>query len=167
MLWEISADPLVVDGIECRNVWLKDDPKVLSDALALGKRMTPRTKPFEPDIWARNLCVAAYKDDRLVAEAIVDVRFSERVRATMGYVRAFVAPECRERGLVIPLTLLSHEIIRKHALGNPGMRIGGTMAVITARGYLDEPVGKAFMVLIGYAPNGDPVMVRWFDHFKL
>ena len=41
------------------------------------------------------------------------------------------------------------------------------MAVVTVKGVLDEPVTKAFMVLIGYTPQDEPLIVRWFDHYKL
>jgi len=167
MLWETSAETEIVDGVEHRNVWMKDDPDVRRDALALGRRMTPPSRQFMPDVWAKNLCTIAYQDGNLVALAVIDLRYSKRVRANMGYLRIFIAPECRQRGIAIPLTLRAHEIIRRYSLANPEKRIGGTMALVTVKGMMDEPVGKAFMVLIGYSPKSEPVLVRWFDHYKL
>jgi hypothetical protein len=165
MLWDSPTEPLVVDRVEYRNVWMKDDPEVLRDALA--KRMTPVSQSFQPGAWSRNLCVAGYRYGTLVALAVIEVRFSRRVRANMGYLSIFIAPETRERGIAIPLSMRTHEIMRQYSLANPEKRIGGVMAVVTVKGILGEPVTKAFQVLAGYTPKNEPVIVRWFEHYKL
>jgi hypothetical protein len=165
MLWTTTADTEVINGIEYRNVWRKNDPDVARDANALGARVTPPGRKAVD--WGKELAVAAYDGADLVALAPAEIRFSPRVRANVAMVRVFVERSHRERGIVIPLTIKTHEIMRKHAQDNPGARLGGTMGIVTAKGIVDEPVTKAFMQLIGYTPRGEPLMIRWFEGFKL
>jgi hypothetical protein len=165
MLWTTTAETQVINGIEYRNVWGKNDPDVIRDASALGTRVTPPGRAVAP--WAEGLCVVAYDGPTLVAIAPGEIRFVPRVKAKMALLRVYVEPSHRERGLVVPLTLKSHEVIREYARQHPEERIGGTMGLVTAKGVVDEPVTKAFMQLIGYSPRGEPLLVRWFEGFKI
>jgi hypothetical protein len=165
MLWTTTAESQIIDGIEYRNVWGSNDPDAIRDANALGARVTPAGRPARG--WSEGLCVAAYDGRMLVAVAPAEIRYSPRVRANMAMLRVYVNRSHHERGIVIPLTLKSHEVMRKHAAENPEQRIGGTMGVVTARGVVDEPITKAFMHLIGYSPRSEPLLVRWFEGFKL
>lgn len=166
MLWPMSPETEVIDGIEYRNVWLETDPVVARDALALGTRVTPPTRKLPADYWSRNLCVVAYKDKDLLALANSEVRFAQRVRANMAFLRVYVAAEHRKHGIAVPMALKFHEIMRKYSLENPDRRIGGTMAVVQAPGTV-APVTQGFYTLIGYTPANHPIIVRWFEHFKL
>jgi hypothetical protein len=166
-LWATTAETQTIDGVEYRDVWKKDVPQVRRDAVAFGAGVAPNTKEFPPDFWSQNLCVAAYEGGHIIALAPGEIRYFEQVKANMAYLRVFVARDHRQRGIVIPLTIKFHEIMRRYALGHPGLRIGGTIAAVTVKGIMDEPVGKAFMTVIGYTRHGDPLIVRWFDHFKL
>ena len=42
-----------IEGIIYRDVWLKDDPKVHDDALALGRRMPAPGGALPEDFWAQ------------------------------------------------------------------------------------------------------------------
>jgi len=167
MLETVSAQTEVVDGVEYRDVWQKNDKTVRRDAMALGARTGSGTGNFTPEAWAKGLCVVAYDRSELVAIAAGEIRFAQRMRANMAFLRVFVSPEHRKRGLVVPLTYKFHDVMRRYALTQPEIRIGGTMAIVTVKGHMDEPVTKADMVLIGYSPKGEPLIARWFDHFTL
>ena len=156
-----------IEGILYRDVWLNDDAKVRNDALALGRRMPAPSAAVPADFWARGLCVAAYEGGELVSLSAAEIRFSQRLRTNMAFFRVFVAPEHRQRGIVTPLTLETHSVMSRYALAHPEQHIGGTMAIVTAKGIMDEPVTKGRHVLIGYTPRGEPLIVRWFDHYKL
>jgi hypothetical protein len=164
MPWPVSADTEIIDRIEYRNVWQKDDPAVARDAIAFSARMT---EMLPPEFWTKRLCVVAYEREDMIGLAQCGIRRSERVLANMGFLRVFVDPEYRQRQVGVSLTLKLHEIIRRHSLENPGERIAGTLAVIPVKDVLDQPVTKTFMTLAGYAPKGEPIVVRWFDHHKL
>jgi len=156
-----------IEGVACRDCWQKDDPKIREDVLALGRRMPKPSAATPEDFWTHGLCVAAYEGEELVSLSASEIKFSQRLRANMAFIRVFVAPDHRQRGIVVPLTLKTHEVLQRFALAHPEKQIGGTMAIVTARGVMDEPVTKAFMVLIGYTPQGEPLIVRWFDHYRL
>jgi hypothetical protein len=166
-LWTTSPDTEIIDGIEYRNVWQKNDEQAKRDAEALGASVTRPDQNLPQGFWSSNLAVAAYDGPTLIAIAPGEVRFSDRLRVNMAYLRVFVAPEHRERGVVIPLTMKFHEVMRRHAQDNPRLRIGGTMAMITVKGMLDEPIGHSGMILVGYTPRNEPLIVRWFEGFKL
>jgi hypothetical protein len=159
--------PDTIDGIEYRDVWKKDDETVRRDAMALGGRMGEGSASFTPEKWAAGVCVAAYDGAELIAIAAGEVRFAPRVRANMAFLRAFVVREYRHRGVVVPLTAKFHETMRRYSLEHPAERIGGTMAIVVVEGQLKRPVTNTGMVLSGYSPRGEPLILRWFDHFKL
>lgn len=167
MLWSTSPETETIYGVEYRNVWLKDDPDAARDTKALGTRVTPPGQKLPPDFWAKNLCVVAYEGKELVALAPAEIRYAQRVRANMAFLRVFVSPPHRKKGVVIPLTFKFHEIMRKYSLDNPDKRIGGIMAIVTAPGIMDEPVTKAFLHLIGYNTRNQPLILRWFEHYRL
>ncbi|MBV9330816.1 MAG: hypothetical protein JOZ55_04615 [Alphaproteobacteria bacterium] len=166
MFWPPTPETETINGVEYRNVWLKEDAEAAAGARALGARVTPSGASLPPDFWAKNLCVVAFEADDVVALAPAEIRFSERVRANMAFLRVYVSPAHRQRGLVIPLAVKFHEIMRRYALDHPDKRIGGSMAIITAPGMLDEPVTKGFHVLMGFNRHNQPLIIRWFEHFR-
>jgi hypothetical protein len=159
-----SADTEIIDAIEYRNVWLRNDPVAVRDAIALE---TATRENISSGAWPKNLGVVAYHGAEIIGLALSDIRHSERVRANMAYLRVLVAPKHRARELETPLMLKLHEIMRLHSLAHPEAKIGGTMAIVETVGPLEEPVTKAFMLLAGYTPNDQPLVLRWFDHTKL
>jgi len=163
-----TTNPDFVDGVEYRDVWQKDDETVRRDAMALGARMGEGGPAnMTPEKWAERVCVVAYDSSELVAIAAGEIRFAPRVRANMAFLRAFVVREYRQRGIVVPLTAKFHETMRRYSLKHPAERIGGTMAIIVIEGQLKKPVTNTGMILSGYSPRGEPLILRWFDHHKL
>ncbi|MBV9330817.1 MAG: hypothetical protein JOZ55_04620 [Alphaproteobacteria bacterium] len=166
MLWTSGPETQTIYGIEYRNVWLKDDPEAARGAKALGALVTPPGRKLPPDYWASNLCVVAFEKEEVIALAPGEIRYAGAVRANMAFLRVYVAPTHRQRGVVIPLTIKFYEVMRKYSLDNPDKRIGGIMAVVTVPGIMDEPIGKAFLIVMGYNERGQPLIIRWFDHFR-
>lgn len=167
MLWETSAETQTIDGIEYRNVWKRVDAAVIRDADALGARVTPPGKEVRTNFWSKDLCVVAYDGEDAVALAPGEIRYADRLKANMAFLRVFVAPSHRQRGIVVPLCMKAHEVMRRYSLDTPHRRIGGTMGFVTVKGVMDEPVTKAFMHFIGYTPQDAPLLVRWFEHYTL
>src|SRR5262249_31941413 len=120
----MSAETEIIDGVDYRNVWQKDDPAVARDAREFGARVPQPSRPLAPDFWSKGLCVVAYANGELVGLAPGEIRYSERVKANMAFLRVFVAPEHRQRGIVIPMAMKFHEIMREYSLENPEKRIG-------------------------------------------
>ena len=163
MLWPTSASTERIDGVEYRNVWRRDELTVQTDAIALGERLVER---FPSTFWRRHLCAVAYENGRLLAITHAEFNYAQRLKANMAYLRFFSLPEERAR-TEAPLILKSHEIMRQHALDHPEEKVGGTVQVIMAKGTLQSPIAPGFMVLVGYTPRDQPVLLRWFEHFRL
>ena len=158
----------MADHVKLRDVWKKGDLAVREDAIALGKSLPNHPADIPLEAWGKDLCVVAYVDEKLVATAAVEVRFARLVRENMAFFRVFIAPNFRRSGIRRPLTTKTFGVVRDYALQNPGLRIGGMMAVVTNRELMDRPVTQTNqMVLIGYTPRNDKICVRWFDHIRL
>jgi hypothetical protein len=149
-----------------KNVWQQNNADAERDAVAvwkaaglqIGRNAEERLK---------QLCIVGYEGDELVAISTAYVGYMGAVRENMAFFRVFVARGHRQKGLVIPLTYATHDAMSAHALAHPEMRIGGTAGIVEVHGTMDKPVTNAEMVLIGYNANDDPLVVRWFSHFKL
>jgi hypothetical protein len=161
MLTAIETE--TIDGIEYRDAWLRQDRLVARDAIAFGAAMPgERTSEF----WASNLCAMAYAGPGVAGLSQCEFRFSERVRANMAYLQVFASPQYASHRIDRNLILKSHEIARRHALRHPEAKVGGTMLVIEDASFV-RPVTDSFMLLAGYTPGSKPVVLRWFDHYKL
>ncbi|MBI3675092.1 MAG: hypothetical protein HY243_00550 [Proteobacteria bacterium] len=150
-----------------KNVWMQNDLKVQQDAIAAWSAAGAVSGAFDPQKRVKELCVVGYEGDELVAISTAHLRYLPAVRETMALFRVFVAAGHRQKGLVIPLTYATHDAMSAYAVAHPKLRIGGTAGIVSVHGTMDKPVTNADMVLVGYTPNNDPLLVRWFDHFKL
>ncbi|MBV9330815.1 MAG: hypothetical protein JOZ55_04610 [Alphaproteobacteria bacterium] len=166
MPWPMSPETEVLDGIEYRNLWQDVDEAAGREANALGARLTPPTRRLPADYWEKNLCVAAYKGWELIGIATGEIRFAQRVRANMAFLRLFVKPEHAKSVVGKELALKFHEIMRKFSRENPDRRLGGTMRIASAPGAV-SPMLPGFYALIGYTEDNRPMAIRWFEHFKL
>jgi hypothetical protein len=155
-----------VAELRFKDVWQQNDAAAERDAIGLWRA----ARAFSEDRAgerAKELCVVAYDGDQPVAVSTATIGRLGVVRQTMAFLRAFVAPDHRSEKIVVPLTFAAHESMLKYALANPQLRIGGTAGVVTSNPGIYKPIGSALMILIGYTPNDEPIIVRWFDHFRL
>jgi hypothetical protein len=150
-----------------RDVWLKNDAKARRDAIAAWQAAGDMLGDLSHEARAQMLCIVGYDGARLCATLTCEVRYMPHVRENMAFIQIFVVPDYRQRGVVIPLTVASHAAMNRYALEHPQLRIGGTAGRVVVRGTLDKPVGGAMMILVGYNLRNEPLMIRWFDHFKI
>jgi hypothetical protein len=155
------------DKLIFKDVWKKDNAAAESDALAVWTAEGALPKSADPQRRVKELCVLGYEDGKVVAISTCQISYFEYVRETMAIFRVFIPREFRQRGLVISLTYALHDAMERYALAKPGLRIGGTAAIVVVRGTMDKPVASAGMVLVGYTIDNHPVLVKWFEHFKL
>jgi hypothetical protein len=73
----------------------------------------------------------------------------------------------RTQKILVPLTYALHQAMERHAQAHPELKIGGTAAVVAAPNTIYKPVGSAEMILIGYTKRNEPVLLRWFDSYRL
>jgi hypothetical protein len=155
------------ENLHFKDVWLKNDAAAQADAINLWRDSNAFLPSANPNERAKELCVVAYDESKPIAVATAAIRPLSMVREKMAFLRAFVSPDYRSQKVVVPLTYAAHEALSNYARQNPQLRIGGTAAVVTSKPGIYKPVGSAEMVLIGYTRNEEPVIVRWFDHFRL
>ena len=157
----------MTDNFRFKDVWLRDDAEAMSDAISLWRDSDALPSGANPMDRAKQLCVVAYDGTKPIAVATATIGALSPVREQMAFLRAFVAPDYRSRKVVVPLTYAAHESLSNYARANPKLRIGGTVAIVTSKPGIYKPVGSAEMILIGYTRNDEPIIVRWFDHFRL
>ncbi len=157
----------MLDRLVFKDVWLKRDAGAEADAIAAWDAAGDRLGHLTSAQRAELLCIAGYDGAKLCATATTQVRYMPLVRENMAFLQIFVTPEYRTKGVVIPLTVAFHAAMTRYALENPRLRIGGAAARVTTHGTLDKPVGGAGMILFAYSERNEPIMVRWFDHYKI
>ena len=153
-------------NIEFRDVWRKNDPQAEADAVALWQRMGILPRGVDPHARAKELCVVAYENNALVAISTVAIDLLQVVRTKMAFFRALVDDQHRAQKVLLPLTYAVHQAMERYALANPELKIGGTAAVVVASNTIYKPVGSSEMMLIGYTARNEPVLLRWFDHYR-
>jgi hypothetical protein len=157
----------VLDRLVFKDVWKRGDARVEADAIAEWDAAGDRLGQLSSQERSKLLGVVAYDGTRLCATATGQVRYMPLVRENMAFMQIFVPPDYRTKGIVIPLTVAFFAAMNRYALANPHLRIGGTAGRVTTHGTLDKPVGGAGWILFAYTEKNDPIMVRWFDHFKI
>jgi hypothetical protein len=153
-------------NIEFRDVWRKDDKQAEADAIALWQRMRNLPQGVDPYARAKELCVVAYERGKLVAITTVTLDMLQVVRTKMAFFRALVDDERRAQKVLVPLTYALHQAMERYAQAHPELKIGGTAAVVAAPNTIYKPIGSAEMMLIGYTTRNEPVLLRWFDHYR-
>lgn len=153
--------------IEFRDVWRKNDAQAEADAVALWQRLGNLPQGVDPYQRAKELCVVAYEGSKLVAITTVTLDMLQVVRTRMAFFRALVDDERRAQKVLVPLTYALHQTMERYAQAHPEQKIGGTAAVVAAPNTIYKPVGSAEMVLIGYTTRNEPLLLRWFDSYRL
>ena len=153
-------------NIEFRDVWRKDDKQAEADVIALWQRSGVLPKGVDPRQRAKEICVLAYENGALVAVTTVTLDMLQVVRTKMAFFRALVDSEYRSQKVLVPLTYAMHQAMERYAIAHPDLKIGGTAAVVSAPNTIYKPVGSAEMILVGYTTRNEPVLLRWFDHYR-
>lgn len=150
-----------------RDVWQKNDIKSEMDVATFWEKHGALPANVHPKTRVKQVCVIAYKGSEVVAVSTIKIDMLQTVRQKMGFYRAFVAPELRSQKILLPLTYAVHHAMERYALAHPELRLGGLAALVTAEQGIYKPVGSSEMMLIGYTRDSIPIMIRWFDHFRL
>jgi hypothetical protein len=151
-----------------KDVWLKNDADAERDAMALWRSaggMPPDTTIEEH---VKELATVAYDGDNLTATITCRIAYLPKVRQNMAMIRLFIAPDYRRGGVSFTIVNKTIEVMSAYSRDNPQKRIGGIGAIVTARGVLKKPVTPLQgLTLIGYTDNNLPIIIQWFDHFRI
>jgi hypothetical protein len=155
------------DNLIFRDVWRKNDASVERDVIAAWKKEAALPPDVDPKERVKELCVVTCDKDQLAAISTCEIRLVPHVRQQMAVTRSFILPEYRQIGLVRRLTYSLHETMERYALANPNLRIGGTAGIAALNLTRDWPPLFADMSLIAFTKENEPIMLRWFDHFRI
>jgi hypothetical protein len=151
-----------------KNVWLKNDADAERDAIVLWRANGGLPKDKTPQEYARELAIVAYDGGTLIATTTCRLGYIKKVRQNMAMFRLFIAPNHRRENISGPMTVNLFEAMGTYARENPQLRIGGMGAVVSARGHLKKPITPTGnLMLMGYSDSNHPMILKWFDHFRI
>ena len=158
------------DPVTLVPAWRRNDAKINKDATDFWLKMRALPRNVTPEQRLRELCVAAYVGDELVAVATMELRQAPWLRCRLGFFRCLVSPAYVQRRLAIRLTKYSRDLLEIWSQENPNEKVLG-MATILENPNFDilgkRPVwrsGGADLSLVGYTPEGQQVRLTWFKH---
>jgi hypothetical protein len=163
--------PALTDDIELRPAWRGQDPRVEADAIAFWKRLRLLPADVTPEARAREIVVAAYRGDRIVAVVTAELGVLAQVRARLAMIRGAVDPGERRSHVGFAMLLAARGILERWSAENPDERIAGMGGIIespdliAAQGQPYWPVSR--MGVIGFTPDGRQIRVSWFEDFRL
>jgi hypothetical protein len=158
----------MTDKLIFKDVWKKNDSTAERDAIAAWTAAGILPPGVDPKDRIRELCVVAYDGDKLAAISTCEIRMVPHVRQKMAVSRGFILPDFRRGGIGHGLTNAVYESMERYALANPDLRIGGMAGIVVVKINKQE-VQTVFegMIFAGYTVNDEPIMLRWFNHFRI
>ncbi len=164
---EPGANRIAGTDLELRDVWRRNDVRTELDVIALWSRDGALVPEIDPVARSKTLCIAAYDAGEVVGVSTVELQWMAPVRAEMAFLRVYIAKAHRARKLIHPIAAATYDAMQRFALANPQLRLGGTAATVLSKPGIYKPVTETGMVLIGYDAEDAPLIVRWFEHFRL
>jgi hypothetical protein len=153
----------------CKDVWLKNDAAAERDAMALWRASADGMPPDATiEDHVKELAVAAYDGDTLVATTTCRVAYMPKVRQNLAMFRLFIAPSRRRERITIPIVNALADAMAGYSRDNLEKRIGGLGAIVVTRGFLRKGMTPIEgLGLVGYTDGNQPIIVKWFDHFRI
>jgi hypothetical protein len=155
--------------IELRPAWRRSDPQIERDAELFWRR--ERVLPPNTDIDERlkELCLAAYEGETLIALTTARIRFIDFLMVKLAMLRVAVASDKRKYRVASILQPESRELLEQWSLANPSENVFGMGTVVQA---LMFPPGTRLQAyrpasrvsFIGWTANGEQMRVAWFEH---
>jgi hypothetical protein len=159
------------DGLEIREAWRRDDPRIEADAIDFWTRFRLLPPDVSPEQRAKELIAAAYRDGRLIAVSTATIEWFDHLRARFAVLRGATDPEHRRSRAQLALAVPSRRALERWALEHPEERLAGGLAFVETAEWGDFarlPVWpESDLAFIGYANDGRQIRLAWFDHFRL
>jgi hypothetical protein len=158
-------------GIDLRLAWNRGDAAMAADVKAFWDRLSLLPRGADPDRRVKEVVLAAYAGERLVAvstAAIEEVRF---LRCKMAVYRCAIAPDFRGQMMSMLITAHSLKALEAWSLAYPGEGVMGMLAVLENETYKKKThphrAPETKLSLVGFNPKGQKIVVAWFDHARL
>ena len=166
-----AVPPELLVDVELRIAWRRGDSRIEADAIAFWARLGLLPSEAKPEDRAREIVLAVYKGDRMVAVSTAELAVLPQVRARLAMLRGAVDPEFRRSHIGVVMLARVRETLRSWSAENPGERIAGLGAIVESR-ELGPRARQPYAPLsgfgvIGFTPDGRQVRVSWFEDFRL
>lgn len=158
-------------GIEFREAWRRDDPRIEADAIAFWRRLNLLPRGASPEARVKELIAVAYHEGRIIGLMTASVEWIPFLRAKLAMTRGAIDPAFRRRRIGRMLMLVSRPIVENWSREHPGEGIAGLGGVIQApelshrARWPHTPLLRYF--LAGFTKEGHQFRVSWFEDFRL
>ena len=167
----------MVATVEYRRIWGVPDEATIGDALEFWAESSLLPAGVDAGERARELCIAAYIDARLVAVSTAHLTDFPQLRRRFAFLRCAVHPLARRDDIASTITEVSFQALDAWSKQNPQAAVAGMAVVIESRDLADFAVlpvwtsrigiDSAGLNLVGYNRRGEQVRVAWFSHARV
>jgi hypothetical protein len=158
-------------GVDVRVGWLRNDPRIRADAMALWRRLRILPDGIDPEQRADEIVVAAYIDDNMVAVGTIGLGGMAQLRCRVGMWRVVVAPEARRNHLMFILGGYARHVLEEWSLAHPEEAVLGMASVTSDAGLKAAKMAPILptsgLMVIGYTSTGGRIRIAWFDHARV
>ncbi|MGK3733694.1 MAG: hypothetical protein ACI8RD_005960 [Bacillariaceae sp.] len=147
--------------------WMKDNEKIVEDAIALWTEMGALQQQVNGKQRAKMLCVVAYDGEKLIGVSTIGVYPQPQVMVKAAHFRCLIRPAYRKRNIATELALRCLQTTEEWSKENPALKIMCyTIRVETQLLFpkCRKPTWHNKMTFIGYSEQGLPVYIYWFKH---
>jgi GNAT superfamily N-acetyltransferase len=166
-----TVPPELLADVELRLAWRRDDPRIEADAIDFWQRLALLPAGVDPAVRAKDVVLAVYKGDRIVAVTTAELGILPQVRARLAMIRGAVDPQFRRSHIGAVMLARARETLESWADANPDERIAGLGAIVEARELgprARQPYAPLSRFgLIGFTPDGRQIRISWFQDFRL
>jgi hypothetical protein len=166
-----TVPPELLVDVEFRFGWRRDDARIEADAIAFWARLGILPSGVDPADRAKDVILAVYKGERMVAVATAELGILPQVRARLAMLRGAVDPEFRRSHIGVAMLARARATLQSWAAAHPDERLAGLGAIVESR-ELGPRARQPYAPLsgfgvIGFTPDGRQIRVSWFEDFRL
>jgi hypothetical protein len=166
-----AVPPELLLDVELRLAWRRDDPQIAADAIAFWTRLGLLPAGVNAMDRAKDVVLAVYKGERMVAVTTAELAILPQVRARLAMIRGAVDPEFRRSHIGAVMLARARQTLECWSMENPRERVAGLGAIVESRELgprARQPYAPLSRFgLIGFTPDGRQIRVSWFEDFRL
>jgi hypothetical protein len=158
-------------GIDLRLGWKRGDPALTADVKTFWGRFNLLPPRADPDQRAKEVVLAGYAGERVVAVSTAAIEEIAFLRCKMAVYRCAIAPDFRGQMMSMLITAHSLKALEAWSLAHPDEGVMGMLAVLENETYQKKThphrAPETRLSLVAFSPKGQKIVVAWFDHARL
>jgi hypothetical protein len=155
-------------GLELRLGWRRADERLEAGVKAFWARLNLLPPGLDPEQRVKEVILAAYAGDQLVAVATALIEEQPFLHCRMAVYRCAIDPAFRNQDISMLITAHSVLALETWSREHPDEAVMGVLAVLQAPGYQRKShphrAPETKLSLVGFSPRGDKIVVAWFAH---